>query len=102
MKEVKDPDGYLINEEEFCSEVTAGKMVPLVVREDPAPSIVIFKGDANTGKGRAAGIFKEEAADGDVIGQHTTDAQGEAVISPIKPAHHKVKEKSSPDGYIIF
>lgn len=101
VKEVKAPDGYLLSDEVHRIEVTAGKIVPLVVRNDPEPSLVIFKGDANTGKGIAGAIFKVETADGDFIGQYTTDAQGEALIRPIKPGHYKVKEMSAPDGYII-
>ena len=101
VHETKAPDGYLINEEVFRIEVTAGKIVPLVVRDDPAPSLVIFKGDANTGKGIAGAVFKVETADGDFIGQYTTDAQGEALIRPIQPGHYIVKEMSAPDGYVI-
>lgn len=101
VKEVKAPDGYLLSDEVHRIEVTAGKIVPLVVRNDPEPSLVIFKGDANTGKGIAGAIFKVETADGDFIGQYTTDAQGEALIRPIKPGHYIVKEMSAPDGYVI-
>lgn len=101
VKEVKAPDGYLLSDEVHRIEVTAGKIVPLVVRNDPAPSLVIFKGDANTGKGIAGAVFKVETADGDFIGQYTTDAQGEALIRPIKPGHYIVKEMSAPDGYVI-
>lgn len=99
VHETKAPDGYLLNEEVFRVEVEAGKIVPLVVRDDPEPSLVIYKGDKNTGKGIPGAIFKVETADGDFIGQYTTDAQGEALIRPIKPGHYVVKEMSAPEGY---
>ena len=99
VHETKAPDGYLINEEVFRVEVEAGKIVPLVVRDNPAPSLVIFKGDKNTGRGVAGAIFRVTTADGDFIGQYTTDAQGEALIRPINPGHYLVKEMSAPDGY---
>lgn len=99
VHETKAPDGYLLNEEVFRVEVEAGKIVPLVVRDDPEPSLVIYKGDKNTGKGIPGAIFKVETANGDFIGQYTTDAQGEALIRPIKPGHYVVKEMSAPEGY---
>ena len=101
VKETKAPDGYLLNEEVFRVEVEAGKIVPLVVRDDPEPSLVIYKADERTGKGVPGAVFKVETADGDFIGQYTTDAQGEALVRPIKPGHYIVTEVSAPDGYIV-
>lgn len=101
VKETKAPDGYLLNDEVFRVEVTAGQIVPLVVRDNPACELVIFKGDSGTKKGIAGAVFKVETADHDFIGTYTTDAQGEAIVRPIPPGHYIVTEMSAPEGYTV-
>lgn len=101
VKEVEAPDGYLLNDQVFRVEVKAGTMATLVVEDTPEASLVIFKGDSNTKKGIAGAVFKVETADGDFIGQYTTDAQGEALIRPIAPGHYIVTEMSAPEGYLV-
>ena len=101
VKETKAPDNYLLNDEVFRVEVTAGKIVPLVVRDEPACELVIFKGDAGNKRGIAGAVFKVETADRDFIGTYTTDAQGEAIVRPIPPGHYIVTEMSAPEGYSV-
>ena len=101
VHETKAPDNYLLNDEVFRVEVTAGKIVPLVVRDEPACELVIFKGDAGNKKGIAGAVFKVETADRDFIGTYTTDAQGEAIVRPIAPGHYIVTEMSAPEGYSV-
>ena len=101
IHETKAPDNYLLNDEVFRVEVTAGKIVPLVVRDEPACELVIFKGDAGNKKGIAGAVFKVETANHDFIGTYTTDAQGEAIVRPITPGHYIVTEMSAPEGYSV-
>lgn len=99
VQEVEAPDGYLLDDTVHRVEVVAGEMVPLVVENAPEASLVIFKGDADTGRGVAGAIFEVEHVDGAFIGRYTTDAQGEALIRPIEPGHYIVREVGAPDGY---
>ena len=99
VHEVEQPDGYLLDDTVHRVEVVAGQMVPLVVENAPEASLIIFKGDADTGRGVAGAVFEVEHADGAFIGRYTTDAQGEALIRPIEPGHYIVTEVSAPDGY---
>lgn len=57
-------NGYLLDETVPRVEVTAGQIVPLVVRDNPACELVIFKGDSSIKKGVAGAVFKVETADG--------------------------------------
>lgn len=99
VQEVEQPDGYLLDDTVHRVEVVAGEMAPLVVENAPEASLVIFKGDADTGRGVAGAIFEVEHVDGAFIGRYTTDAQGEALIRPIEPGHYIVREVGAPDGY---
>lgn len=99
VQEVEQPDGYLLDDTVHRVEVVAGEMVPLVVENAPEASLVIFKGDADTGRGVAGAVFEVEHVDGAFIGRYTTDAQGEALIRPIEPGHYIVREVGAPDGY---
>lgn len=101
LREVEAPDGYLLTDEVFRVEVKAGMLATLVVENSPECSLVIFKGDSNTKKGLAGAVFKVETADGDFIGEYTTDAQGEALIRPVTPGHYIVTEMAAPEGYIV-
>lgn len=99
VQEVEQPDGYLLDDTVHRVEVVAGEIVPLVVENAPEASLVIFKGDADTGRGVAGAVFEVVHADGAFIGRYTTDAQGEALIRPIEPGHYIVTEVSAPEGY---
>lgn len=99
VHEVEQPDGYLLDDTVHRVEVVAGEIVPLVVENAPEASLVIFKGDADTGRGVAGAVFEVESVDGAFIGRYTTDSQGEALIRPITPGHYIVREVSAPDGY---
>ena len=99
VQEVEAPDGYLLDDTVHRVEVVEGQMVPLVVENAPLTSLVIFKADADTGRGVAGAVFEVEHADGAFIGRYTTDSQGEALIRPIDPGHYIVREVSAPDGY---
>ena len=99
VQEVEQPDGYLLDDTVHRVEVVAGEMAPLVVENAPEASLVIFKGDADTGRGVAGAVFEVEHVDGAFIGRYTTDAQGEALIRPIEPGHYIVREVGAPDGY---
>ena len=101
VHEVEPPDGYLLDDTVHRVEVVAGEMTPLVVENAPEASLVIFKGDADTGRGIAGAVFEVEHVDGAFIGRYTTDAQGEALVRPIEPGHYIVTEVSAPDGYEI-
>lgn len=99
VHEVEEPDGYILDDTVYRVEVVEGQMVPLVVENAPLTSLVIFKADADTGRGVAGAVFEVEHADGAFIGRYTTDSQGEALIRPIDPGHYIVREVSAPDGY---
>lgn len=99
VKEVEQPDGYLLDETVHRVEVVEGQLATLVVENAPLASLVIFKGDADTGRGVAGAVFEVYHADGAFIGRYTTDAQGEALIRPIEPGHYIVREVAAPDGY---
>ena len=99
VKEVEQPDGYLLDETVHRVEVVEGQLATLVVENAPMASLVIFKGDADTGRGVAGAVFEVYHADGAFIGRYTTDAQGEALIRPIEPGHYIVREVAAPDGY---
>lgn len=99
VHEVEEPDGYILDETVYRVEVVEGQMVPLVVENAPLTSLVIFKADADTGRGVAGAVFDVYHADGGFIGRYTTDSQGEALVRPIEPGHYIVQEMSAPDGY---
>lgn len=99
VQEVEAPDGYLLDDTVHRVEVVEGQMVPLVVENAPLTSLVIFKADADTGRGVAGAVFDVYHADGGFIGRYTTDSQGEALVRPIEPGHYIVQEMSAPDGY---
>lgn len=102
IKEVKAPDGYLLDDEWQYFEMVEGKTTRITFKDWKRTVIRIEKYDAVTGDPLAGAVFEIRTADGKtVIGTYTTDVSGATYSLPIDPGAYVVEEIKAPDGYVL-
>ena len=120
VKEIKAPDGYVIDKNEYDVSLTyQGQEVtvftkPLDVEDTPQKGrLEISKTDPETGKGVPGAVYEIFARDnivvnGDVkhhqgalIDTVTTGKNGIAYSQYLYLGNYYVKEKTAPDGYVL-
>lgn len=119
LKEIKAPDGYLLNTE--LLEITVDSMHdwenPMVIEffdENQMGKIRLKKVDSDTGEALSGAEFEVIAADdvvtpdgtkryskGDVVDTLVTDADGQAVTKEVYLGDYDVTETKSPPGYVV-
>lgn len=102
IKEVKAPDGYLLDDEWKHFEMIEGETTHVTFKDWKRTVIRIEKYDAVTGDPLAGAVFEVRTADGKtVIGTYTTDVSGSTYSLPVDPGAYVVEEISAPDGYVL-
>lgn len=102
IKEVKAPDGYLLDDEWKYFEMIEGETTHVTFKDWKRTVIRIEKYDAVTGDPLAGAVFEVRTADGKtVIGTYTTDVSGSTYSLPVNPGAYVVEEISAPDGYVL-
>lgn len=99
IKNVSVPDGWTART--LTQKVTVTKDVPTSVDffYTSKSSLVINLADAATGDALANGTYRVTKADGTVIGDYKTDANGRIVISGLTAGTYSVQETIAPEGY---
>ncbi len=107
--ELKAPDGYLLNEEEFyvVQFTEPGEIVDLTFHNDPATgSLVILKVDALNPETTLAGaefkLYKEEALINQVGSAVTSGADGIVRFDNLEPGIYWLKETKAPKDYDLL
>lgn len=102
VKEVKAPEGYLLDESWRYFEMTAGETTKITFKDYKQPVILIEKLDSKTGEHLAGAVFEVKTADGKtVIGTYTTDSTGMVYTLPVNPGAYTVSEIKAPKGYAL-
>ena len=102
VKEVKAPEGYLIDDGIRTVQLNAGGNAQFVFTDTPKPSLTVVKYDPNTGKFLPGATFKiSKVEDGSHYLDRVTDTQGRITIDKLEPGVYSVQETGAPEGYIL-
>lgn len=99
IKEVHVPDGYVVDTAEQSATVTTGLNTTVVFNHMPQASLTIQKVDVMSGAGLAGAEFRLEKANGDYVGDYTTNSAGTITISDLPSGFYTVTEIKAPSGY---
>ena len=100
VQEISVPDGVILDPTPQTVEVVAGKPTTLTFVNDYEGGLKIVKTVEQTGEPLEGVTFRIEKPDGGLIGEYTTDEQGQIFVS-LEPQTVVVREISAPDGYSV-
>ena len=104
FKEIKAPEGYLINDTVIvqCTDgYSSGSIVyQTPTQEEDDLEMRVTKIDATTGKPVEGVVYEHTLPDGSKV-EYKTDEDGFIDISCLEYGTHKLKEKSVPDGFAV-
>lgn len=104
FKEIKAPEGYLVNSELIVVRTdgySAGNIVyQTPTQEEDDLELRLTKIDSTTGKPVPGAVFTHTMPDGSTK-EYTTDKDGFIDISCLEYGTHKLKEKNVPDGFAV-
>lgn len=102
VKEVKAPDGYLIDDGIRIIQLNAGENAQFVFTDTPKPSLTVVKYDPQNNKYLAGATFRIAAvADGSHYLDRVTDTQGRITITDLEPGVYSIQETAAPAGYVL-
>lgn len=102
VKEVKAPDGYLIDDGVRTIKLNAGENAQFVFTDTAKPSLTVIKYDPNTGDYLAGATFRiARIEDGSHYLDRVTDTNGRITISGLEPGVYSVQEQAAPVGYVL-
>jgi len=99
--EVKSPDGYLLNDTIKDFEIKTGKTVTVEFPNQKLTSLIIKKTDEKSGEPLSGAKFYVEKQNGEHVGEYTTDKDGTINIATLSPDWYVIREKLSPEGYLL-
>lgn len=104
FKEIKAPNGYLINEKIIVKEINEEVMGEIVYQEpiqkENIFTLILTKLHNKTDKGIPGAVFTHTRPDGSKE-DYTTDADGKLQIKGLQWGEHMIVESSVPDGYAL-
>lgn len=100
VTEVKSPEGYLLDTTPHPVHVEAGKPAQITIKNNAVAGLKIVKTVEQTGEPLEGVTFRIEKPDGGLIGEYTTDEQGQIFVS-LEPQTVVVREISAPEGYSV-
>lgn len=89
VTELQAPAGYHLNEKVFTAELKENQVVTVTIPDKVKPGLIIRKVDAETGEPLAGAVFTVTHADGKLVGEFISDANGMVVIENL------------PEGYLL-
>ena len=98
VQEIAVPDGVILDPTPQTVEVVAGKPTTLTFVNDYEGGLKILKKVTQTGKPLKGVTFRITKPDGALIGEYTTDANGEIFVE-LEPQTVVVRETRVPSGY---
>lgn len=100
IRELRAPDGYLLDDSSQTLKVEPNKAYTLDFYNKPLAALQIKKTDSVTGKPLGGAVFKVTKQNGELVGEYTTTSDGFISIPEIEPCWLVVSELRAPDGYI--
>ncbi len=111
VKETRARDGYVLDDTPQTVKVRAGHTVSLEFRNAPHGSLIIQKRDSVTGAPLKGVTFTVKTSSGEYVankggsissnGEYVTDANGQIILTGLKPDTYIVTETATISGYIL-
>lgn len=101
VTELQAPAGYHLNEKVFTAELKENQVVTVTIPDKVKPGLIIRKIDAETGEPLAGAIFTVTHADGKLVGEFISDANGMVVIENLPEGTYIIEEIQPPEGYLL-
>lgn len=101
IKELRAPDGYVIDEASKIVTVTAGEATNIQITNTRMAGIELKKIDATTNEPLEGAVFELCDSTGKKLGELRTDSTGLAYSEVLTPGEYIIKETQAPDGYVI-
>lgn len=106
IKEIKAPDGYLLDETEHHIRLEAGKTAEIVIKNSQKSSLLVKKIDSVTGQPMEGVKFSVSVKNGKPLGEFITDENGEIFLSGVTCDLEAgtilvVTEIDTLDGYLL-
>jgi len=101
IRELRAPDGYLLDDSSQTLKVEPNKAYTLDFYNKSLAALQIHKTDSVTGKPLGGAVFKVTKMNGEFVGEYTTTSDGFITIPEMDPCWLVISELRAPDGYII-
>ena len=102
VKEVKAPEGYLMDDGIRTIQLNAGENAQFVFTNTTKPSLTVVKYDPDANKYLPGATFRiVRIEDGSHYLDRVTDTQGRISVSDLEPGVYSVQEIAAPAGYIL-
>ena len=102
VKEIRAPEGYVLNSTPQTIRVEAGEVHSLTFYDESLSSLTVLKRDSETGKALAEAEFTVKYGDGTMIGRYTTGSDGTFSVTGLTPGSTiVVSEVKAPEGYVL-
>lgn len=99
IKEVKVPDRYTARTLTQKTDVTVNEATTVTFYHTSEAVLTVNLRDADTNAGLPKAVFRVTAANGDYVGEYTTDVAGRFVVSTLAAGTYTVEMIVAPDGY---
>ncbi len=100
ISETRCPEGYLLDRTPQTVVLKAEDTATVEFSNDRLPGLQVQKIDANTKEPLAGAKFRVEKANGERVGDFTTNSAGFFVAADLTPGWYTVYELQAPAGYV--
>ena len=101
IKEATVPDGYTAVTTSQKVTVTVNEATTITFYHTAQSALTVNLKDENTSEPLANGVFRVYKANGDLVGEYTTNASGQFVIATLPAGKYTVEQIKAPDGYVL-
>jgi uncharacterized surface anchored protein len=101
VREVKSPDGYILNETPKTVELKLDQPAEIIFENKPLNGIQIHKIDADTREPLEGVRFVVREKNGSVVGEFVTDANGLIEVPNLEPGWYQIAETAALPGYLL-
>lgn len=101
IKEVTGPEGWTVKTQSQEVTIVATKNAIVKFYHNQNSNLTVNLKDATTGKELGGAVYRITLANGDYVGEYTTDNSGRFVVPSLKPGTYYVTMTKAPDGYEI-
>lgn len=101
VKEIKAPEGYVIDDASQIVDVVAGKATSIRITNTKKTSLQIWKMDETNGNMLAGAHFSVQTTAGEHVTTVITGTDGIASVPTLTPGSYIVTETKAPEGYLL-
>jgi uncharacterized surface anchored protein len=101
VTEVSGPDDYNLDAPPQSVKIQEGTTHTLTFYNSPKSGMQVIKTDADNKQPLKDAHFRLYKANGEVVGDYVTDADGLIIVPNLSPGWYKIVETRAPDGYVL-